>query len=195
MAGKRTVQVLVVVNIALLVAQLLWLWVYGRDISLLLACASGDGGKFDLALLLGANPNARTSNGTTALMLAVANRNYLFALDLIRRGADVNSRDEDGDTALGYAVRRGSVSIVKLLLQYGANPNIRSGGFGVTPLMMAAGRGHVEIVKVLLENGADPSVRDAHGRTALNYARPQEGGEHAKIAALIQQKLSEKGNR
>lgn len=194
MTAKRIGWVLSVVNIALLIAQLFWVWLYGRDIALLLACASGDVADFQLALALGANPNARTSNGTTALMLA-ADSHWIFVYDLLNQGADVNSRNRDGETALYRAVRVGDVDAVDMLLKHGADPNIRVSRFGVTPLMIAARDGRVGIVKLLLDHGADPTIKDTRGFTVLQFVRPEEGGEQAKITALIKQKLSTMGNR
>jgi len=193
--AKRVVWVLSVVNIALLVAQLFWAWLYGRDIALLLACASGDYGLFDIALAVGANPNARTANGTTALMLSAGSRGFLMTRDLLKRGVDVNIRNSEGETALFKAVSAGDSGTVKLLLDYGADPNVPETGFGVTPLMIAARDGRVRIVKLLLDHGADPTIKDTRGFTVLQFVHPEKGEEQAKIAALIKQKLSTMGNR
>ncbi|MGQ9488806.1 MAG: ankyrin repeat domain-containing protein [Armatimonadota bacterium] len=195
MAGKRTVQVLIAVNIALFVAQLFWMWIYGRDVNLLLACASDDIDKFTWALFLGANPNARTSNGTTALMIAAGSRNWVLAHDLIQHGADANLRDEEGETALFKATRVEDIVTVGFLLKHGADPNIPESEAGLTPLMIAARYGQVGIVKLLLAHGADPTIKDVRGLTALDFAHRQKGELQAKIAALIKQKLAEMGNR
>lgn len=195
MGARRLLWILIAVNILLAVVQLLWAWILGRNIALLLACASGDVRRFRLALLMGADPNAHTSNGTTALMLAAQTGLWFHVKDLIDKGADVNRRNEDGETALFMAVRVGDVTTVDILLRHGADPNVRATRFEVTPLMMAAGYGRLRIVELLLSHGADPTLRDRRGFTVWNFVNAQNGGERAKITALIKQKLSETRKR
>ena len=54
----------------------------------------------------GANINAVSPNGTTALMMAVREGKCSTALLLIARGADVNLRNENGASALDWAEAR-----------------------------------------------------------------------------------------
>ena len=68
----------------------------------------------------GADVNAESPNGTTALMMAVRGANADAVTMLVARGADVNHRNENGATALGWARRGGFDAIEKTLLRAGA---------------------------------------------------------------------------
>lgn len=105
----------------------------------------------------GANPNDRSHNGTTPLMLAAAQAQPELVTLLIQQGAVVNQRNVYGDTPLVYAAWRGSPEVVKILLRHKANVNTPSNGFasGRTPLMFAVRRGSLEVVKLLLEHRAN----------------------------------------
>lgn len=109
-----------------------------------------------LLLANGANVNARSDLGATALYLAV------FPM-----------------------LRRPRVDVIQLLLSNGADVNARTtrsmfGGNdppGATPLHMAAAKGLVDIVEVLLASGADVNAKAGDGSTPLRaaIANNQEG--------------------
>jgi len=142
----------------------------------------------------GANVNAHSARGHTALMSAAVNEYDLNVKTLLAFGADVNFRDKQGRTALTLALLHGPASkSVQDLLKAGAQvgptealeledfPRARTaiveGGpitvrdyFGATPLMLAAEKGQADIVQTLLERGADPNAQDGRGNTALMFA-------------------------
>ena len=119
----------------------------------------------------GANLNATTPDGLTALTLAIINAHYDTAAVLLEKGADPNVADASGMTALYAAVdmhtlpwmqgrpapktqsRLGPLDIVKLALAHGANPNARL----KTPLLQ---RQHTAGDRMLGE-GATPFMRAA----------------------------------
>jgi hypothetical protein len=68
----------------------------------------------------GKNPNARQSDGLTALMVAVANGDAAIAQLLLAHRADPNLRAPDGQSALAIARARGSAELVRLLERHGA---------------------------------------------------------------------------
>jgi ankyrin repeat protein len=90
------------------------------------AIEKNDADAFDSLLESGADPNAATRQGTTALMLAAFYKRPEFLATLISRGADVNARNYFGNTALTLAVLSGHVKMVKELLVAGADPNARA---------------------------------------------------------------------
>ncbi|UWY27303.1 ankyrin repeat domain-containing protein [Flavobacterium sp. TR2] len=85
----------------------------------------------------------------------------------------------DFASPLHAAVCNGDIETVKKSIEYGADVNkiVRN----MTPLMLAARFNNVEIVKILLANGAKPSIENAHGLTALDYARYAKSTESAEI--------------
>ncbi len=98
-------------------------------------------------------PTARTTRGTTALMLAA--RDLEKVLLLIDRGADVNAKAESGITALTVASRyHGNAEVIRLLLRKGARPNAARGEavkHGASALFFAAASGDVRTARALLD--------------------------------------------
>ncbi len=115
------------------------------------------GSASDLATLLeaGADPNARSDAGLTALILAATDSAKTQLL--LAKGANVNVRSEDGRTALHVAAMSGETAIVKRLLDAGASVNFNGGD---SPLVLAALSGNVELVQMLIDAGA-PVTRQA----------------------------------
>jgi hypothetical protein len=113
-------------------------------------------------LAAGADPNARTSTGSTALMWAVPDVAKLQLL--LDAGADVNARSEERRTALTIAASTvGAAPALRLLLDYGAQPWTMNKN---DPYLLreAARVGDVEMFRVLIEYGldaADPSALSA----------------------------------
>ena len=68
----------------------------------------------------GANINAASPNGTSALMMAVREGKGSTASLLIKRGADVNHRNENGASALAWAVRGNEQALAAELRRAGA---------------------------------------------------------------------------
>src|SRR5262249_16935167 len=116
------------------------------------------GSAADLKRLLdgGMNPNAKTAQGTTALMLAA--RDLEKTQLLLDRGADVNARAAAGLTPLMVAARyRGAAEVVRLLLKKGAKPNADKGievRNDASALFFAVTAGDVQTVRALLRAGA-----------------------------------------
>ena len=88
-------------------------------------------------------------------------------------GVDPNLRNtalNNQDALLYFAVRKGAIETMKLLISRGADMNIRSSGFGKTPLFQAAFQGRFEAAKLLVEHGADVNAQDDYGENALREA-------------------------
>ena len=108
----------------------------------------------------GANINARSKDGATALMMAAVNdpndhteNKYLVLQELIRAGATIDARDDLGETALYRAV------IV----------------------------GHLPSVKALLAAGTDPTLKDNENHSVLHWAIDRYIGSNAvKVLELIE---------
>jgi len=136
--------------------------------------------------LLGGHPdvNARSEDGSTALLWAAHWNDLQTAELLARAGADANVANDFRMTPLSQACTNGSAAFVELLLKAGANPNTPI-GTGETPLMTCARTGNVDAVRMLLVHGANVNAKEPNqNQTALMWAA---GEQHPKvIEALIE---------
>jgi uncharacterized protein len=141
--------------------------------SLLAAAEAGDHAAA-VALIKGADVNARGPDGATALLWAVYNRDQDLAKQLIAAGADVNARNEYGAFALSEAAISGDTALVKALLDAKADPNMANGE-GETALMVAARAGDVTAAEHLVKAGADVNAVEAWGQQSpLMWAAAQK---------------------
>ena len=142
------------------------------------AARAGDAGKVTAALGKGADVNAKTRYGATALTFA-ADKGHIEVVELlIARGADVNAQDTFYQMrAVDMAVTNNHLPVVKLLLEHGSK-----GAPAV--LSQAIQRGNAALVAIALES---PELTRAHVGPALAGAQKVNNPE---IVALIEKKLS-----
>ena len=115
--------------------------------------------------------NARSGNGDTALIAAVARRDDSWTGFLLNNGADPNLSNRAGDTPLIAAARVGYETGAEWLIARKAKVN-DANRMGETPLIVAVQQRHRGLVKLLLEKGADPDKTDsAAGYSARDYAK------------------------
>ncbi|MGC4119989.1 MAG: ankyrin repeat domain-containing protein [Myxococcales bacterium] len=135
----------------------------------------------------GADPNATTRWGWTALHHASRLGRAELAELLLARGASPRAKGRDGSSPLHLAAGAGQVELVGALLAAGADaadPDRE----GRTPLHWAAGQGHAKAVAALLAHGAPADSRDFHGWPALSYAARR--GHLEAIRTLLAGKAS-----
>ena len=152
--------------------------------------AAFDGRTEDCARLIreGADPNATTYWGFTALDLAIIRDHEETAIQLLVLGAEPNSGRYP---ALHRAVMLGRMKVVQAMLAHGVDVN-GADDRGYTPLHLAVFAGSrlvggvneffayaettksisdrnvtTPLVRMLLEKGANPALRDKYGKTAL----------------------------
>src|SRR5438477_8348355 len=87
--------------------------------------------------------NARSGDGSTALLWATHWNDLTSAELLVRAGADPNTANDFKMTPLSQACTNGNGALVELLLNSGANPNTPI-ATGETPLMTCAKSGSVD---------------------------------------------------
>ena len=151
-----------------------------RDTTVPPLCAAAFLGLESVVLLLlerGADlTESVTSNGSTALVLAVFRAQQEVIKVLLDRGASINRQDRSGWTPLRatcgasfYVSEKRAVAAARLLLDRGAEVDVQYVVDGVTAstLMFAVQFGFVQLAQLLLTYGADVNLRNGEGRTAL----------------------------
>jgi ankyrin repeat protein len=113
---------------------------------------------FELASILKADLNAKAKTGSTALIIAISNKQRDIAKMLIKEGANLDARDFQ-TTALGYAVDEQDEELIKLLINAGADVDSRNTG-NMTPLMWTIYHGNLDMVKLLVSAGADVNAKN-----------------------------------
>ena len=93
----------------------------------------------------GANINATSWDGYSALIKASKEGNVDLIEFLIENGADINAKTAHGFTPLLYATKNGHQSIIELLVVNGADVDIKDKA-GLTPLMHLARNGYIDMV-------------------------------------------------
>jgi uncharacterized protein len=127
--------------------------------------------KADVVKLLldaGADVNATTPLGESALFPPSRRGRVDIVRDLLEAGANPNIQDESGMTALMIAAAQGQ-GVVRLLLESGASPKVVDKD-GWSPLMWAAAHGDLEIVKTLVAAGSELNQQNNKGETASTIA-------------------------
>ena len=153
--------------------------------------------KTRLLLAHGANPNAKSADSRTPLMVAASRPANLATVKLLlARGANLNPTDNPAaeSSPLLEASLAGDADILQALLDKGAE--LKEGGTALanavgahcvkcTDLLLArkmdpmqysialsliAAADDPKLVRTLLDKGADPNMVDPTGRTALLYA-------------------------
>ncbi|TYQ30089.1 hypothetical protein PseudUWO310_10520 [Pseudanabaena sp. UWO310] len=160
-------------------------WIAFQNATLLRAVMSADLASSKVALLRGANPNAKDKYGATVLVIA-ASKSYLDIVQLLlEHNADINGRDpfERNDyylTPLMAAVREHHIEMINLFLAKGAEVNA-SPDEGVASLDIAIEKNHADVVKILLQAGANPN-HYAMGATPI-YSAARKG--YTAIVSLL----------
>jgi ankyrin repeat protein len=143
----------------------------------------GDAVKARALIEQGADINAISADGTSALHWAVHLGDEETARLLIARGARVDQVNRYGLAPLHVAAAEGRPKLVRLLLEAGASTSLR-GRNGEIALLMAARKGCADCVQSLLAKGSDAHARDeAFDLTALALAA--WSGSVESVAHLI----------
>ncbi|KAK6356797.1 hypothetical protein TWF718_001138 [Orbilia javanica] len=135
-------------------------------------------GNLDILKLVinsGADINARSEKGETALHIATKRSDSHIVDYLLKHGAVVDVAALNGRTALHESAINNRFEIARVLLDRGADVHALD-TLGKTPLYCAAESGKAEVLKILVEAGADGHVVIASGETAL-YAASSKGYE------------------
>lgn len=111
----------------------------------------------------------QTIGSSSALHLAVKQRDKTITKLLLEYGADPNIIDAGNCTPLHWAAVKGFTAGSQLLLEFKADPNRRDLAQS-TALHEAIRRKHLAMIKLLLNNHADPNLIDLTGNTPWQLA-------------------------
>jgi ankyrin repeat protein len=155
----------------------------GPELDAFEAAALGDLDRLAVLLAGGADADAVTADGFTALHFAAFFGKPEAARLLLDRGADVDARGRGWmtGTPLHSAASGRHVDVVEILLAAGADPNARQSG-GWTPLHSGAHNGDVATVALMITAGADLEAVNDDGASVLALAR--ESGDAATLALI-----------
>jgi ankyrin repeat protein len=124
-----------------------------RTTPLMHAALLGDSERLRKLISHGAQVDATSRDGSTALTYAAASDNPVAVETLLKEGANVNAGMKHGGAALTAAVVTNHPRNVELLLKAGADPNVRN--VARESLLLIANREHyIEIVELLIRAGA-----------------------------------------
>lgn len=163
---------------------------------LILAASGGRERVVNLLINQGANIDAKTSDGHSALQYAASKNWKSICATLLEKDADVNITDKQGSTPLHRSACKGNLAIVKLLLEQGkrlkiGKPRLYSSwksnqvellinsfvftpkidhrdGYGNTPLHLACEEDRQEEAKLLVANGASIEITNKERKTPLD---------------------------
>ncbi len=160
-----------------------------RELALSALVARGDEAGVRAALAAGVNPNARSADNESGLLMqAVAAGQVGVARLLLAAGAKVNAATPEGGlTPLHVAASRGDVALIRLLLEAKADPMLQAGN-GAYPLHDAIWEKKLEAVRALLPayaavnfspkggpHGTPLNMAISYGRTAYLRAFLEAG--------------------
>lgn len=102
--------------------------------------------------------DSMTSDGRSALHIAVLAQHADVVEELLRAGANALLRDGEGQTAMHMAAKSGNIAAARQILNECAECLPLRDSSMQTPLHQAVIHGHEKMVKFLLEKGADPAA-------------------------------------
>ncbi|QSP94772.1 ankyrin repeat domain-containing protein [Marinobacter salinisoli] len=146
----------------------------------------------ELLISSGANLEAKSRDGLTALHFTAIDSSYFnrandtkLAQLLISAGANVNARQKDDSTPIFEAIASNRPDILQLFLEAGANPDA-SDEDGMTALMFAVLNGNTHAVQALISAGAYLERKNDRGQTALHIAvLPADVGDRSNDAQIV----------
>ena len=154
----------------------------GDDLRIVDAARNQDQKSVQALLAQRADVNARSDDGSTALLWAAHWNELETAKLLLTAGADPNTLNDYKMTPLSQACVNGNPALVEALIKAGANPNTPI-ATGETPLMTCAKTGNGEAARVLISHDAAVNAKEpVQNQTALMWAAAER---HPPVLKLL----------
>ncbi|XP_076045471.1 uncharacterized protein LOC143027791 isoform X2 [Oratosquilla oratoria] len=147
------------------------------------AVLSGNLASVKLLIHLGADPNAVSDAGETAVHLGCGRGLLSVVVALLRNRGDPFLLDSSGRAAIHHAVQSGSLVLVQYLAEVWTVNLDHKDGRDITPLHVAAISGHLSIVKFLLQRKVDLCPCDVDGNSVLHAGA--RGGQSGICWAIV----------
>jgi ankyrin repeat protein len=129
----------------------------------------------ELLIRAGADINAQTVTGWTALHYAADDGNVQTVRCLLRHGANVSIRIIDGDLPIHVACRRGHREVVKLLVDYSGGCNLDALDMDhCSPLFIAVHFKHTALALELIQMDANVNCSNKVGPVLHKVLRSQQ---------------------
>ncbi len=149
--------------------------------SLIDLAAAGQSAQAIAMIDQGADVNAVSDNGTTALIWAVHRDDRPLIERLLKAKAGIKIANQYGATPLMEAAAYGDVAVIEQLLKAGADPDT-AGSDGATVLMTVAHTANVKAAEALLKYGAHVDAAEKlRGQTALHFAAAESQPAMVKV--------------
>ncbi|HOO98970.1 MAG TPA: ankyrin repeat domain-containing protein [Bacteroidales bacterium] len=148
------------------------------DYNLMIAASKGLDTEIERLILRGADVEAETEDGATALTIAVANIKPFAVNTLLMYNSDPNKETANHETPLLIILRR-------LVTVEAREPNV------MTEFLIAQ---CLEIAESLIRYGADIDFQDNYGVTALNYASVYGNFRFADLLLYYMADIDKKAN-
>ena len=125
-----------------------------------------------LEKLLKTNKNEQTINELLMLTMQFDETSSIYAIKLlIKYGADINYTNGCWSAPIYCCIHLKNIKLIELLIENGVDINIKSSGFGNSPLMYLIAQSKeyddLEIIKLLIRKGSQVNYRNMKGKTAL----------------------------
>ncbi len=156
--------------------------IYDNMTPLMIAVLRRNKSLIKLLVSLGANIEAKTPEGKTALYLATESGSLEFVRFLVECKADIHTKNNNDYTLLMLAAAKDYEEIIEYLIKTGADPNLRNKS-GQTAVVSALRFNNLNALRVLIMGRAGLMNVDADGNNAAFYAQSDEAKEILEYGA------------